>query len=348
MSAGRNQSTNHPYGRRSHSFANSRLSVSGRIRPKFAESVWEELYVGDIILLRNHDPVPADMILLSTSEDDGTCYIETKNLDGETNLKTRTCVADTSKVQTAADCARLRAIIKSDPPSSNLSSHFATMTLMTDSLPSTDPTHIPPGHPLTQDGPQKVIPITMNNMLLRGCVLRNTDFAIGVILFTGPESKIMLNSGDTPSKRSRIERLINYQVITNFILLIIMCLLLAMGSALMWRHWEDVDVPWISETESIGGTYVLTFWQSLILLQNWIPISLYVSIEMVKTCQAYFMYQDLQMYYPPTDRACIPRTWNISDDLGQVQYVFSDKTGTLTRNVMEFRKCTINGHIYGK
>ncbi|KAJ1967498.1 hypothetical protein IWQ62_001819 [Dispira parvispora] len=60
------------------------------------------------------------------------------------------------------------------------------------------------------------------------------------------------------------------------------------------------------------------------------------------------MNQDLGMYYAPTDRTCLPRTWNISDDLGQVQYVFSDKTGTLTCNIMEFRKCTVAGSVYGK
>ncbi|KAJ1924627.1 hypothetical protein IWQ60_005074 [Tieghemiomyces parasiticus] len=328
-----------------------RSSVGGRLRPRFAESVWQELYVGDIILLRNHDPVPADMILLSTSEDDGTCYIETMNLDGETNLKSRSCVPDTSHVQTAGDCSRLRAFVKSDPPSSNLGSHFATMTLYPDSLPATETGRAP--SPLrdgaTATAPAtKVIPITINNMLLRGCVLRNTDFAIGMVLFTGPESKIMLNSGETPSKRSRVERLINYMVVINFVILVVVCLLLAVGAALTWRHWENENVPWITQTSSIGGTYVLTFWQTLILLQYVIPISLYVSLELVKTCQAFFIYQDLRMYYAPTDRTCVPRSWNLSDDLGQVQYVFSDKTGTLTRNVMEFRKCTIHGQVYGR
>ncbi|CAG8469567.1 2361_t:CDS:2 [Racocetra fulgida] len=54
------------------------------------------------------------------------------------------------------------------------------------------------------------------------------------------------------------------------------------------------------------------------------------------------------MYYPKLDYPCTPKTWNISDDLGQIEYIFSDKTGTLTQNVMEFRKCTINGVSYGK
>ena len=86
----------------------------------------------------------------------------------------------------------------------------------------------------------------------------------------------------------------------------------------------------------------------LIAFQNIVPISLYVSIEVVKTIQAYFIAQDIDMYYAPLDAACVPKTWNISDDLGQIEYIFSDKTGTLTQNVMEFQKCSINGISYGE
>lgn len=78
------------------------------------------------------------------------------------------------------------------------------------------------------------------------------------------------------------------------------------------------------------------------------PISLYISIEIVKTIQAYFISQDVEMYYQPYDTPCVPKTWNISDDLGQIEYVFSDKTGTLTQNIMEFQKCSINGIAYGE
>lgn len=86
----------------------------------------------------------------------------------------------------------------------------------------------------------------------------------------------------------------------------------------------------------------------LIAFQNIVPISLYISIEIVKTIQAYFISQDIDMYYAPYDTPCVPKTWNISDDLGQIEYVFSDKTGTLTQNVMELQKCSVNGVAYGE
>lgn len=86
----------------------------------------------------------------------------------------------------------------------------------------------------------------------------------------------------------------------------------------------------------------------LIAFQNIVPVSLYISIEIVKTIQAYFISQDIDMYYKPLDAACVPKTWNISDDLGQIEYVFSDKTGTLTQNIMEFQKCSVHGVSYGE
>jgi phospholipid-translocating ATPase len=86
----------------------------------------------------------------------------------------------------------------------------------------------------------------------------------------------------------------------------------------------------------------------LIAFQNIVPISLYISIEIVKTIQAYFISQDVDMFYAPYDTACVPKTWNISDDLGQIEYIFSDKTGTLTQNIMEFQRCSVNGVPYGE
>lgn len=106
------------------------------------------------------------------------------------------------------------------------------------------------------------------------------------------------------------------------------------------------------EFGTIGGSSpkngIVTFWTCVILFQNLIPISLYISIEIVKTAQVFFIYSDVEMYYEKLDYPCVPKSWNISDDLGQIEYIFSDKTGTLTQNVMEFKKCSINGVSYGE
>ncbi|CAG8460212.1 3021_t:CDS:2 [Paraglomus occultum] len=300
---------------------------------RWAEARWQDLKVGDIVKLKNDDDIPADMVILSTSEPDGLCYVETKNLDGETNLKVRHCVSSTSSFESEADYERATFYVESEPPHSNLYSYTGVLRWVD-------------GNTVQSNDDSKVDPISINNVFLRGCVVRNTEWAIGLVIYTGTDTKIMLNSGDTPSKRSRIEIETNFHVTMNFIILFLMCLGSAIVDAVIFLP-PVTSSDYFEPGDDEPGSAFLTFWASLILFQNIVPISLYVSIEMVKTVQAYFIHSDIEMYYEKLDLPCVPKTWNISDDLGQIEYIFSDKTGTLTQNVMEFKKCTINGVTYG-
>ena len=80
--------------------------------------------------------------------------------------------------------------------------------------------------------------------------------------------------------------------------------------------------------------------------QSVIPLPLYVSLELVKLGQIYFIMQDVEMYDEESDKPMEVRALNITEDLGQIEYVFSDKTGTLTENRMEFKSCTVGGVNY--
>ncbi|KAI8600263.1 hypothetical protein EDD21DRAFT_338696 [Dissophora ornata] len=311
-------------------------STSG-VQPEFAKEQWHSLRVGDIIMLKNNQAVPADAIILSTSEAEGSCFIETKDLDGETNLKTRSSLHETSKYNTARRCSRLECFVDMEPINANLFSFNGSLTMIARKR-----------HDAAQ-GTEKTLPVDINNMLLRGHVVRNTHWVIAVIVATGTETKIMLNSGETPSKRSRIEKTMNIQVAINFMILLLLCIICAVGSTIYDRQWRNTSAEqlWDGATRSVAIEGVITFFTSLIIFQNIIPISLYISIEFVKTFQAYLIWQDSDMYDIDIDEFCTPKTWNLTDDLGQIEYVFSDKTGTLTRNIMEFKKCSINGKIYG-
>ncbi|KAK9721631.1 hypothetical protein K7432_003259 [Basidiobolus ranarum] len=315
-------------------FQESNCSVA-----EFQEAVWQDIRVGDIVYLRNNETCPVDLVILSSGEPEGECFIETKELDGETNLKTRLAIDETLHLQTPAEFADAKFYIDSDVPTSNLYAYQATMHIYQNDDSDKSSQHLSP-----RKKPSSV-PINISNTLLRGHVIRNTSFVIGVAVFTGGDTKILLNSGNTPSKRSKIEKTMNRQVIVNFAILLVLCLICAIASGFIQAgNQNSFDDGGTSSPFLLG---FLTFWSSLIIFQNIIPISLYVSVEFVKTWQAYFIFNDKNMYNEATQTTCVPKSWNLSDDLGQIEYVFSDKTGTLTRNIMEFSKCTINGKMYG-
>lgn len=315
--------------------------------PVWRQEKWKNLRVGDIIKLRNNESIPADIVILSTSEPDCVCYIETKNLDGETNLKIRSGFKETGHLQTPADIQQFQCRIDTEAPNTNLYNFNGVLHLPTKETQNTmaqfehESPHLKISH--------TVVPININQMLPRGCLLRNTDWIIGVVVFTGNDTKLIQNSGETPSKRSRIEIQMNPQVVANFVLLVILCFVIAIMNGVYLTSSAAFNAPFnpASINTDVLWESFYTFWASMILLQNIVPISLYVTTEIVKLAQAYFLYHDIELYYEPYDVPCVPKSWAIADDLGQIEYLFSDKTGTLTRNVMEFRKCCIGGVVYG-
>ncbi|QRW12581.1 phospholipid-translocating P-type ATPase [Ceratobasidium sp. AG-Ba] len=265
----------------------------------FVSKSWKEVRVGDVIRLESDGFIPADMLLISSSEPEGLAYIETSNLDGETNLKIKQANPKTSHLTSAAAVARLAGHLRSEQPNNSLYTYEGTFELA---------------------GGQKV-PMSPDQMLLRGAQLRNTPWCYGFVVFTGHETKLMRNATAAPIKRTAVE-----------------------------RQWFFAQKQWyLLSKESIGGRAkgfiedILTF---VILYNNLIPISLIVTMEVVKYQQAQLINSDLDMYYAQTDTPALCRTSSLVEELGQIEYIFSDKTGTLTRNEMEFRQASIAGVAY--
>lgn len=198
---------------------------------RWEECHWQDVQVGDIVYLKNNESVPADTIILSTSEPDGLCYVETKELDGETNLKVRHGVSVTSFMTTESDCERSQFYLESEQPHPNLYSYTGALHWSSKNKSNnhnngddinnmndndvTDEQQQPSPEIMMNsedDDNNQIVPVSINDVLLRGCVLRNTEWAIGLVVYTGTDTKIMLNSGDTPSKRSRIEIETNFHV----------------------------------------------------------------------------------------------------------------------------------------
>lgn len=145
----------------------------------------KKLEVGDFVLLRDNEQVPADVIVLSTSNADALCFVETKNLDGETNLKIRRSLKATSAITSEEDLEHAHFVVDSEPPHANLYSYNGVLK------------YTPTGQ-YGRQMEEKQEAITINELLLRGCTLRNTKWVIGMVIFTGSDTKIMLNGGETP------------------------------------------------------------------------------------------------------------------------------------------------------
>ncbi|KAL7149276.1 hypothetical protein ABFS83_05G028600 [Erythranthe nasuta] len=297
---------------------------------KFSQTEWKNLKVGNIVKVEKDEFFPADLILLSSSYENAVCYVETMNLDGETNLKLKQALEVTSSLN-EEDLKDFRATIKCEDPNANLYSFVGTMEFEEQQ------------HSLS---PQQ--------LLLRDSKLRNTDHIYGAVIFTGHDTKVIQNSTEPPSKRSKIEKKMDKIVYLLFGVLFLMAFVGSVYFGVVTKN--DSDRRWYLRPDDANVFFdpkratfaaVFHFLTALLLYSYLIPISLYVSIEIVKVLQSIFINQDVNMYYEETDKPARTRTSNLNEELGQVDTILSDKTGTLTCNSMEFIKCSIAGIAYG-
>ena len=297
---------------------------------RFTDVKWRDVYVGGVVRVEKDEQVPADLVLLSSSHDDGIAYIDTCNLDGETNLKVRQALPATCALKEAAELEEFRTVVKCDAPNKLLYTFRGNMDINGTSYP-----------------------LDNKQILLRGCVLRNTEWAIGMIVYTGHESKIMMNASSARSKRSKLERGLNWKLVSVFIFLLVLAMTGATCGFIFEKDRVNTGIDWYffrnqENRRSPASCFFILLACHIVILNTMIPISLYVTLEVVRVIQALFILWDAEMYDPETQNGAVARTTNISDDLGQIEHVFSDKTGTLTKNVMEFMKCSVNGVIYGQ
>lgn len=297
---------------------------------------WEDVRVGDTLKLFENDEIPADIVLLS-STDKNKCYIETSNVDGETNLKLREGVRITKEEIKEAENGYLTGIIKCEPPNSNLYSFTGVYT-----------------------SSQKEYPLFNKNLLIRGCYIRRTESVVGTVIYTGKDTKVMSKITSAKLKVSSVDRKINIYLL----IIIFVQMILCVCTSLYKGVWEDNNIDKVTylmlsnddllgKTKRFFGDFIVTF----ILLSNFVPISLYVTIEMIHYILSKYIENDLYIFiiiiiirdmsdeinkHPPA----IARTSNLHEELGQVEYIFSDKTGTLTENNMIFRVASINNQIY--
>ncbi|XP_060037905.1 phospholipid-transporting ATPase IK isoform X2 [Erinaceus europaeus] len=287
---------------------------------------WMNLCVGDLVCLHKDNTVPADLLLLVSTEPSSLCYVETADIDGETNLKFRQAPMVTHHALTSVrNIANFQGKVVCEEPNSRMH-HFVGCLEWK-------------GHKY---------PLDSGNILLRGCKIRNTDTCYGMVVYAGFDTKIMRNCGDVRLKRTKIDVLMNRLVVLIFLLLVLVSLLLTVG---FWDKVREVKAKhhylWASHPRSAEAESFLLFWGFLILLSVMVPMAMFIMAEFVHLGNSVFIGWDAELLDAERGLWARARSTSLSNGLGQVQHVFSDKTGTLTRNVMTFNKCCVAGRVYG-
>ncbi|KAJ2694882.1 hypothetical protein H4218_005429 [Coemansia sp. IMI 209128] len=282
---------------------------------------WENVQVGDLLMIGKDDWIPADCIVVASSGFDGTCFVETAALDGETTLKQKQALdATNAAIQTPEQLAAFSAFTYVEPPSPELYSFEGFMEIG-----------------------GKRFPLTPNQLLLRGSVLRNTAYVFAQVVYAGEHTRLRLNATrNVRTKAPQTQRITNRIVVLVFLLLLVLCLIFS-ALGIHW-HREHHAQHWYLAGSHMPATALIFGY--IVMMNALIPISLYVTLEAVKIFQCWFIQQDVSMYHAESDSRAEARTTAINEDLGMVRYVFSDKTGTLTENIMKLRAVMVAGFSY--
>lgn len=278
---------------------------------------WKDLRVGDLVRLSRDEEVPCDLVLLHADGENGLAYVETMALDGETNLKSKQVLPEFRGCDAISGLLACKAEFVVEDPNADLYGFDGRVTV---------------------NG--KTVPLTLNEIVYRGSTLRNTPRLVGIVINSGEECKIRMNANHHPSaKRPALESVWN-RVVLSLVFYVVMLTTGCSVGYYLWRRSTE-KYAWYIVGDSVPAEDIIIGYA--IMFNNIIPLALYVSLEIVKIGQMLNLNGDLGMYNEETQTPARCNTSTILENLGQIGYVFSDKTGTLTENVMKFRRLTVAG-----
>lgn len=314
----------------------------------------KDVRVGDLLLVEQDEMFPADLVLMASSDPDASCYIQTSSLDGEKALKTRKVpkhldrVVPSGGLKFQPDEFICSGLCEIEAPHGNLYSFSGRFKIS-----------------------RKNYALEHEQMLLKGTFLRNTRWVVGLVVYTGKETRIMMNSQMVRDKQSDIEKMMNkftaYVVTAMLVLTLVLAILGGFWHSSASQEYQVDDAASVDaagqESEEVqpgqpvhfyidfnysslieGGFTFLRYFQ---LLSLFLPTSLFVSVEFLKIYIAHFMNNDWRMINLERCKGVQVKNMSIVEDLGMISYIFSDKTGTLTRNQMEFHSMCVGQETFG-
>jgi phospholipid-transporting ATPase len=289
----------------------------------------KSIELGDFVIVQRNCEIPADLLLLTCSNPEGISFVETANLDGETNLKPRKCLLDSKDLKNPEDFLKLKSVLTVEPPNEYLN-NFQGQYIH------------------SEENPDKIIPLNSDNLLLRGCVLRNTKIAYGIATYVGINSKMFKNLKKPRSKFSSLDKKLNFVLFFLLVAQQLGCIFSVVFSCYFQNNLTLNSFYVVRyNPNQVDYSYVASDWLTYFVLYNLvIPMSLFVGLEFVKSFQAKIM--EFDPHLMEDNIGMKAKTSNLNEELSQLDFIFSDKTGTLTENVMEFKKAYVHGIEYDK
>ena len=295
---------------------------------EFILTKWKSIEVGNILMLTDEDEVPADCALLKSSSE--TCYLETSSLDGEDNLKVKQPLAE------------IASLFSGQSPTAAMSALHYLDDGLVKTEQSNDKLHSFAGSIKLRSNPRS-IQITLENVILRGSKLKNTEWVVCLVLMTGADTKLMQNSLNSKTKKSRMEKILNTYLMISFAIMLVLSVICYIVSITYAYTYKSSYHMYTGDQASSSTLMILSYF---ILFNRFIPISLYVTIDILKLLQSKFLNWDSQLFCEERTSRPVVKNFDLIQELGQVEYIFADKTGTLTYNQMDFKKCSIKGQLF--
>ena len=323
---------------------NNRLcEVYNSKKKKFINKKWEEVKLGDIIKIKKNEIICCDMIILETSESNGICLVEPKNINGESNLYMKHINSNWRK--NFMDYSDMNYICITKNQNDNLYKFKGTLYEI--QYDGNNTINISPN--------KNEFHFNQKNFLLRGMILRQTDYIIGCAVYVGHNTKVMINTPKLKNKQTKLEKKMNNLVIIIFIFQ----LCLSMISSIINYIQDKEKFQFINkfiydsrndkkETHNEIIKFFKTFGTWIVIMTNFVPISLLTTFPFSKLCYGYFISKDIDMTNKSSMIGAGVHSSNLNEELGQIDFIFTDKTGTLTQNKMKFKAFTISTTSFGE